>query len=328
MAETPAVCEQLHLPLQSGSDRVLTAMRRGYRARRYLERLAAARAAIDDLAVTTDLIVGFPGETDADFDETLAVVAEAEFDSAYTFVFSPRPGTRAAARPLEVRPRRRRPRALRAARRGRRALGAAAQRRARGPRRRGARRGAEQEGRRRRSPPARARASPSTSPRTQPRSPRAASPPSRSTTARPTTCWACSTRSPPGPDTARGSRSRHDDRTAGPRRTDRVGKVARRAPGGARRRRPRDRLARRDGGLPRDGPRDRQADARRARRGALPPHRRARPCRGAHGPALPDAVRRGDGRRRRARAHRDARRRLGALPSSGARRALDPADGP
>ena len=61
-----------------------------------MERLAAARAAIEDLAVTTDLIVGFPGETDADFDETLAVVAEAEFDSAYTFVFSPRPGTRAA----------------------------------------------------------------------------------------------------------------------------------------------------------------------------------------------------------------------------------------
>ena len=64
-----------------------------------MERLAAARAAIEDLAVTTDLIVGFPGETDADFDETLAVVAEAEFDSAYTFVFSPRPGTRAAADP-------------------------------------------------------------------------------------------------------------------------------------------------------------------------------------------------------------------------------------
>ena len=93
MAETQAVCEQLHLPLQSGSDRVLAAMRRGYRADRYLARLAAARAAIDDLAVTTDLIVGFPGESDDDFDATLAVVAEAEFDSAYTFVFSPRPGT-------------------------------------------------------------------------------------------------------------------------------------------------------------------------------------------------------------------------------------------
>ena len=97
MAETPAVCEQLHLPLQSGSDRVLAVMRRGYTAERYLARLATARQAIDDLAVTTDVIVGFPGETDADFDDTLAVVAEAAFDSAYTFIFSPRPGTRAAA---------------------------------------------------------------------------------------------------------------------------------------------------------------------------------------------------------------------------------------
>jgi tRNA-2-methylthio-N6-dimethylallyladenosine synthase len=97
MAETPAVCEQLHLPLQSGSDTVLAAMRRGYTAERYLERLAAVRAAVPDLAVTTDLIVGFPGETDADFDETLSVVAEAAYDSAYTFIFSPRPGTRAAA---------------------------------------------------------------------------------------------------------------------------------------------------------------------------------------------------------------------------------------
>jgi tRNA-2-methylthio-N6-dimethylallyladenosine synthase len=99
MAEVPAVCEQLHLPLQSGSDATLVAMRRGYRVERYLERLAAARAAIDDLAVTTDLIVGFPGETDAAFEDTLAVVAEAQFDSAFTFVFSPRPGTRAAADP-------------------------------------------------------------------------------------------------------------------------------------------------------------------------------------------------------------------------------------
>jgi tRNA-2-methylthio-N6-dimethylallyladenosine synthase len=96
MAGTPAVCEHLHLPLQSGSDRVLAAMHRGYTAARYLERLAAARAAIDDLAVTTDLIVGFPGETDEDFERTLEVVAAAEYDSAYTFIFSPRPGTEAA----------------------------------------------------------------------------------------------------------------------------------------------------------------------------------------------------------------------------------------
>jgi tRNA-2-methylthio-N6-dimethylallyladenosine synthase len=97
MAETAAVCEQLHLPLQSGSNRVLAAMRRGYTAERYLERLAAARAGIGDLAVSTDVIVGFPGETDDDFQRTLEVVAEAEYDSAYTFIFSPRQGTRAAA---------------------------------------------------------------------------------------------------------------------------------------------------------------------------------------------------------------------------------------
>jgi tRNA-2-methylthio-N6-dimethylallyladenosine synthase len=96
MAETPNVCNQLHLPLQSGSNRVLSAMRRGYKVERYLATLNAARAAIPDLAVTTDLIVGFPGETEEEFDETLAVVAACEFDLAYTFIFSPREGTRAA----------------------------------------------------------------------------------------------------------------------------------------------------------------------------------------------------------------------------------------
>jgi tRNA-2-methylthio-N6-dimethylallyladenosine synthase len=96
MAETETVCNQLHLPLQSGSNRVLSAMRRGYSVERYLEKLAAAREAIPDLAVTTDLIVGFPGETDVEFDETLAVVAACQFDLAYTFIFSPREGTRAA----------------------------------------------------------------------------------------------------------------------------------------------------------------------------------------------------------------------------------------
>ena len=98
MADTPEVCEHLHLPLQSGSDRVLSAMHRGYTAERYLERLVAARAAIDDLAVTTDIIVGFPGETDDDFERTLEVAAEAAYDSAYTFIYSPRPGTEAAER--------------------------------------------------------------------------------------------------------------------------------------------------------------------------------------------------------------------------------------
>jgi tRNA-2-methylthio-N6-dimethylallyladenosine synthase len=98
MAETATVCEHLHLPLQSGSDRILAAMHRGYTAERYLTRLAEARATIDDLAVTTDIIVGFPGETDDDFEQTLVVAAEAAFDSAYTFIYSPRPGTEAAER--------------------------------------------------------------------------------------------------------------------------------------------------------------------------------------------------------------------------------------
>jgi tRNA-2-methylthio-N6-dimethylallyladenosine synthase len=96
MAETPAVCEHLHYPLQSGSDRVLALMHRGYTADRYLERLAQARAAIPGLAVSTDIIVGFPGETDDDFERTLEVAAAAEYDFAYMFIFSPRPGTEAA----------------------------------------------------------------------------------------------------------------------------------------------------------------------------------------------------------------------------------------
>src|SRR5580704_146360 len=97
MAQTDQVCNHLHLPLQSGSDATLVAMRRGYTAERYLARLSEARVAIPDLAVTTDLIVGFPGETEGDFERTLEVAAEVAYDSAYTFVFSPRPGTRAAA---------------------------------------------------------------------------------------------------------------------------------------------------------------------------------------------------------------------------------------
>lgn len=99
MAEVPAVCEHLHLPLQSGSDRVLAAMHRGYTGDRYLEKLASARDAIRDLAVTTDIIVGFPGETEDDFERTLEVAAAAEYDSAYTFIYSPRPGTEAAEHP-------------------------------------------------------------------------------------------------------------------------------------------------------------------------------------------------------------------------------------
>ncbi len=97
MSECASVCEHLHLPLQSGSDRTLARMHRGYTAARYLERLEAARAAIADLAVTTDIIVGFPGETERDFEQTLQVVQTARYDAAYTFVFSPRPGTEAAS---------------------------------------------------------------------------------------------------------------------------------------------------------------------------------------------------------------------------------------
>ncbi len=96
MAGNDAVANHLHFPLQSGSDRILSAMHRGYTGARYLEKLAQARATIDDVAVTTDIIVGFPGETEDDFEATLQVAAEAQFDSAYTFVFSPREGTEAA----------------------------------------------------------------------------------------------------------------------------------------------------------------------------------------------------------------------------------------
>ncbi len=96
MAETPAVCEQLHLPLQSGSARILRAMQRGYTPDRFLEKLRMMEAAVPGLATSTDVIVGFPGETEDDFQDTLDVVAEARFDSAFMFIYSPRPGTRAA----------------------------------------------------------------------------------------------------------------------------------------------------------------------------------------------------------------------------------------
>ena len=96
MAETEAVCEQLHFPLQSGSDRVLRAMHRGYNRRKYMDRLAMAREIIPGLAVSTDIIVGFPGETDEDFDLTIEVVEEARFGQAFTFIFSARPETAAA----------------------------------------------------------------------------------------------------------------------------------------------------------------------------------------------------------------------------------------
>ncbi|MYD03537.1 MAG: tRNA (N6-isopentenyl adenosine(37)-C2)-methylthiotransferase MiaB [Acidimicrobiia bacterium] len=96
MAETETVCEQLHFPLQSGSNRILAAMHRGYTTQKFLARLEMAREVMPDLTVSTDIIVGFPGETEADFQSTLDVVEEALFDQAFMFLFSPRPGTRAA----------------------------------------------------------------------------------------------------------------------------------------------------------------------------------------------------------------------------------------
>jgi tRNA-2-methylthio-N6-dimethylallyladenosine synthase len=102
MAECAAVCEHAHLPLQSGSTRVLKAMRRTYSRERYLKVVDEMRAAIPDLALGTDLIVGFPGETEEDFRETLEMVEHVGFDSAFTFVYSPRAGTEAAAMPDQI----------------------------------------------------------------------------------------------------------------------------------------------------------------------------------------------------------------------------------
>jgi tRNA-2-methylthio-N6-dimethylallyladenosine synthase len=102
MATLPTVCEHLHLAAQSGSDRTLAGMGRGYTMERYMGRIEAVRAAVPDIAITTDLMVGFPGETEADFEATLGLVRRARFDSAFTFVFSPRPHTLAARLPGQV----------------------------------------------------------------------------------------------------------------------------------------------------------------------------------------------------------------------------------
>lgn len=95
-AELGSLCEHIHLPLQSGSSRILKAMRRTYTRERYLERVALIREHVADCALTTDIIVGFPGETEADFQQTLDVVDQVGYDGAFTFVFSPRRGTEAA----------------------------------------------------------------------------------------------------------------------------------------------------------------------------------------------------------------------------------------
>jgi tRNA-2-methylthio-N6-dimethylallyladenosine synthase len=102
MAEVNAVCEHVHLPMQSGSSRVLKRMLRRYTRETYLECVAKLRAAIPGLSVTTDIIVGFPGETDDDFEDTLNTVREVGFADAFTFKFSPRDGTPATRMPAEL----------------------------------------------------------------------------------------------------------------------------------------------------------------------------------------------------------------------------------
>jgi len=101
-AELPALCEHIHLPLQSGSSAVLKRMRRTYTRERYLDRVAMIREHVPDCALTTDIIVGFPGETEADFAQTLSIVEEVGYDGAFTFVFSPRRGTEAATLPDQI----------------------------------------------------------------------------------------------------------------------------------------------------------------------------------------------------------------------------------
>src|SRR5256712_5279354 len=102
LRDVPKVCEYFHLPLQSGSDRVLERMNRGYTRERYLELVAEIRDAVPTMAFSTDLIVGFPGETDADFEETLAMVERVGYDNVFVFRYSRRPGTPAAAMPEQV----------------------------------------------------------------------------------------------------------------------------------------------------------------------------------------------------------------------------------
>ena len=102
MAECRSVCEHIHLPVQAGSDRVLRKMKRAYTRKKYMEKVEMVRAAIPDVAVTTDIIVGFPGETEEDFQQTLSVVEEAEYDQSFTFQYSPRPMTEAADYPDQV----------------------------------------------------------------------------------------------------------------------------------------------------------------------------------------------------------------------------------
>jgi tRNA-2-methylthio-N6-dimethylallyladenosine synthase len=102
MRDCESVCESLHLPVQSGSDRILRAMRRGYTAQAYLKKIEQLRRDVPEISLSTDIIVGFPGETDEDFDATARLMRDVGFDNAYIFKYSPRPGTDAAAREDDV----------------------------------------------------------------------------------------------------------------------------------------------------------------------------------------------------------------------------------
>ena len=102
MATTPKICHHVHLPLQSGSTRLLKLMNRHYTKESYLELVRKIRAAMPDVSITTDIIVGFPGETEEDFEDTIDVVRQSEYDSAYTFIYSKRIGTPAANMPDQV----------------------------------------------------------------------------------------------------------------------------------------------------------------------------------------------------------------------------------
>ena len=104
MAENPALCRHLHLPVQSGSNRILQAMNRRYTRESYLEKVEKIRKAAPDLGLSTDVIVAFPGETDADFEDTMDLVRTVQYDSAFTFIYSPRTGTRAADMPGRINP--------------------------------------------------------------------------------------------------------------------------------------------------------------------------------------------------------------------------------
>ena len=102
MRECESACEWLHLPVQSGSNRILRAMRRGYTAEAYLNKIKRLRELVPDISLSTDIIVGFPGETDEDFEATARLMREVRYDNAYVFKYSPRPGTDAAAREDDV----------------------------------------------------------------------------------------------------------------------------------------------------------------------------------------------------------------------------------